>query len=565
MNGRTAPQSKTQAEKAVETPAGETPADEGWIEVKKKKNKKTPPQPAKREQATSSPDAAKKDKKKNPAAAPVKQQDGKQTQRGAAAAQGKAEKQQRQNPPAQQEEHPLKEQWTKETQELKARVITTDKFDWSLEAAAKIVETEQANPNSWVNMLFSKPGSQGSSSPAPSAPSSKPLSLVGAVDLSFIKGGKRDNAVVTLVVLSFPGLEVVHEDVREVELRQPYVAGLLSFRETEPLVQLVNDLKASKPELVPQVVLVNTNSLLHKGFGLACHLGLLIDIPTIGVARKLVHVDGLTEPQLKKLTSENLHHPGEAVEVRNRNNSVLGAAMKIDEKAGLVYISHGHRIGLKTAVDVVRECRKNKLPEPIVQAEKRARAVLAKHEEERKKNKPAGTNNRRGSNNNGNRRNNPRAGKGQQGKAGDSPNAPNGGKRASPAAKRGDGAGATTPNNNAAGGRRGPGRQGGGAPRQGGGQPAKNAARRQAGGNNNGAKQPAEQQGNNSHGNAKAGGNRSTQGGQAKRDRAQGGGIWQKRADGSQAKSQAGQSAPASQAAKQPQQNGAAAVAVNGN
>eukprot|EP00730_Choanoeca_flexa_P019023 TRINITY_DN9278_c0_g1_i2.p4 TRINITY_DN9278_c0_g1~~TRINITY_DN9278_c0_g1_i2.p4 ORF type:complete len:176 (+),score=29.03 TRINITY_DN9278_c0_g1_i2:4861-5388(+) len=110
------------------------------------------------------------------------------------------------------------------------------------------------------------------------------LQYVGGVDISFIKDDNV-NACAALVVLQLPDLKVVYERFAMVELTAPYVPGFLAFREVSHLVQLVSELKDNQPELVPQVILVDGNGVLHhRSFGLACHLGVLTDIPTVCVA-----------------------------------------------------------------------------------------------------------------------------------------------------------------------------------------------------------------------------------------------------------------------------------------
>ncbi|XP_052543559.1 endonuclease V isoform X2 [Tympanuchus pallidicinctus] len=126
------------------------------------------------------------------------------------------------------------------------------------------------------------------------------LRRVGGVDLSY--GRENDgSACVSLVVLSYPGLEVLYEDCRMVAVNAPYVAGFLAFREVPFMVEAVQRLQQEQPELRPQVLLVDGNGLLHqRGFGVACHLGVLTDLPCVGVAKNLLHVDGLVKDELHK-------------------------------------------------------------------------------------------------------------------------------------------------------------------------------------------------------------------------------------------------------------------------
>lgn len=72
-----------------------------------------------------------------------------------------------------------------------------------------------------------------------------------------------------------------------VQLTQPYIPGFLAFREVDHLLALLERLRASRPELVPDVIFVDGNGVLHpRGFGLASHLGVLARIPTVGLRRK---------------------------------------------------------------------------------------------------------------------------------------------------------------------------------------------------------------------------------------------------------------------------------------
>ncbi|CAL8270138.1 unnamed protein product [Gadus morhua 'NCC'] len=123
------------------------------------------------------------------------------------------------------------------------------------------------------------------------------LERVGGVDLSFIKGDEV-NACAQLVVLSYPDLEVLYEDSQMVRLTAPYVAGFLAFRETPFLLEALQRLERNRPQLLPQVVLVDGNGLFHyREFGLACHLGVLSGIPCVGVAKNLLQVQGVTKSE----------------------------------------------------------------------------------------------------------------------------------------------------------------------------------------------------------------------------------------------------------------------------
>ncbi|KAG5455924.1 MAG: endonuclease V-domain-containing protein [Olpidium bornovanus] len=149
------------------------------------------------------------------------------------------------------------------------------------------------------------------------------LSLVGGADISFPKedGGHGNRAVASLVVLRFPTLELVYEDNAILELSEPYVAGFLAFREAPAVLDLISRLRSRCPTLVPQ-------------FGIACHVGVLADIPTIGVSKNFLQIEGrdgdfLTVAAVKRFSAQRLRKSGDSLDLRlgglHGNGSVIGA------------------------------------------------------------------------------------------------------------------------------------------------------------------------------------------------------------------------------------------------
>ncbi len=81
-------------------------------------------------------------------------------------------------------------------------------------------------------------------------------------------------------------------------LDAPYIPGFLAFREVPHLLHLIDRLRNTKPEFLPQVILVDGNGIFHQnGFGLASHLGVLANIPTIGCGKTVFFVDGISSVQ----------------------------------------------------------------------------------------------------------------------------------------------------------------------------------------------------------------------------------------------------------------------------
>ncbi|XP_069808182.1 endonuclease V isoform X2 [Dendropsophus ebraccatus] len=208
-----------------------------------------------------------------------------------------------------------------------------------------------SNTETWQNM----PNLQG-------------LERIGGVDLSFVKEDETI-ACASLIVLSYPDLEVIYEDCQMVTIDAPYVAGFLAFREVPSLVEAVKRLQETDSSLMPQVLLVDGNGVLHhRGFGVACHLGILTGLPTIGVAKNLLQVDGLENNESHKEQAKELQNGGDFFYLRGSSGNILGAALRSCQKSSKpIYISVGHKISLETAVKLVHSCCKYRVPEPIRQ------------------------------------------------------------------------------------------------------------------------------------------------------------------------------------------------------
>lgn len=133
------------------------------------------------------------------------------------------------------------------------------------------------------------------------------LDLVCGVDLS----AKKDNpdiACVCLVVYSLKEKTVKYIDSEVVLINQPYIPGFLAFREIPPLMHLFDKLKNSG-NIWPELIIVDGNGILHSNqCGLACHLGVLLNTPTVGVGKTFFNVDGLEKMAVKKMCQEKLHN-----------------------------------------------------------------------------------------------------------------------------------------------------------------------------------------------------------------------------------------------------------------
>jgi deoxyribonuclease V len=172
--------------------------------------------------------------------------------------------------------------------------------------------------------------------------------LIGGVDISVNKVDGTGTGVV--VVLSYPELEVVAMEVVTEKLEFPYVPGLLSFREAPLILAACGKLKVT-----PDLIMVDGQGIAHpRRIGLASHLGLFLDMPTIGCAKS--RLCGRHEvPDVEAGSSAELVDEGE----------LIGAVLRTRAGVKPVYVSIGHKIDLPAALRwVMACCRGYRLPEP---------------------------------------------------------------------------------------------------------------------------------------------------------------------------------------------------------
>ncbi len=173
------------------------------------------------------------------------------------------------------------------------------------------------------------------------------VQYVAGVDVGFENQGKTTRAA--LAVLSFPGLELHDQAISRSPTRFPYVPGYLSFRELPAVLQALERL-ATQPDLL----LCDGQGLAHpRRFGLACHLGVVTGLPSIGVAKSRL-LGNHREPGLRKGQWTPLLDKGETI----------GAVLRTRSNVSPVFVSIGHRVSLETAIDYVLRCTtRYRLPE----------------------------------------------------------------------------------------------------------------------------------------------------------------------------------------------------------
>ncbi len=172
--------------------------------------------------------------------------------------------------------------------------------------------------------------------------------FIAGVDISVRR--EAGTATGAVVVLQYPELKVVAAKVVAGKLGFPYIPGLLSFREAPLVLAACQELT-----LVPDLILVDGQGIAHpRRMGLASHLGLFLNTPTIGCAKSLLCGQ-------HELPGEE---PGSYAEVMDRGETI-GVALRTKLGVKPVYVSIGHKISLESAVSwVLKCCRGYRLPEP---------------------------------------------------------------------------------------------------------------------------------------------------------------------------------------------------------
>ena len=179
------------------------------------------------------------------------------------------------------------------------------------------------------------------------------IRYVAGADMAF--DPETEVAFAGVIVYRFPGLEEVERRMARRKLRFPYVPGLLSFRESPVLLAAFARLRTE-----PDLILIDGHGRAHpRRFGIACHIGILFDKPTIGCAKsRLVGehqepgaVAGSTTPLM--LESER-----------------IGEVLRTRDHVRPIYVTTGHRVSLDSAVGLVRQCVDGfRIPKPTREAD----------------------------------------------------------------------------------------------------------------------------------------------------------------------------------------------------
>lgn len=175
-----------------------------------------------------------------------------------------------------------------------------------------------------------------------------PPRLIAGADVGFEQGGEVTRAA--LVILEYPSLQLVEHQIARISTTIPYIPGFLSFREVPALVAAWQQLQHQ-----PDLLFVDGHGISHpRRLGVAAHFGLLVDVPTIGVAKRRLcgQFDTLDEA------------PGSRQPLLDKGEQ-LGWVWRSKARCNPLFISTGHRVSTDSALQWVENCMAGyRLPEP---------------------------------------------------------------------------------------------------------------------------------------------------------------------------------------------------------
>jgi deoxyribonuclease V len=183
---------------------------------------------------------------------------------------------------------------------------------------------------------------------------------IGAGDVAYSKN--KDQLFGAVVVLSFPEMRVLDIATAFGNIPFPYIPGLLGFREGPILIKTFQKLK-----IRPDVMIFEGQGIAHpRGFGLASHIGLWLDMPSIGCAKSALLAEFTSPEPLKG-----------SFELIRRGSQEVCAVLRTKDKVKPLFVSPGHRIDLPTSIRIILECCQGfRIPEPLRRAHHISRNMM---------------------------------------------------------------------------------------------------------------------------------------------------------------------------------------------
>ncbi|MEW6144639.1 MAG: deoxyribonuclease V [Thermodesulfobacteriota bacterium] len=180
------------------------------------------------------------------------------------------------------------------------------------------------------------------------------VKTVAGADLSVMKDGRK--LICGIILFSYPALGEIERVYSVCDERFPYIPGLLAFREGPAIIETFRKLRRK-----PDLLIIDGQGIAHpRGFGIACHVGVLLDIPAMGIAKKRLY-GTYDEPGEKK---------GDSSPLLSKEGDVIGSVLRTKDKTKPVFVSPGHRLDTDTAREIALLCARGyRIPEPTRRAD----------------------------------------------------------------------------------------------------------------------------------------------------------------------------------------------------
>lgn len=181
------------------------------------------------------------------------------------------------------------------------------------------------------------------------------IQYIGGADISLNRFSTTLYA--GIIVLLYPTFEVVEYATLQAETDFPYIPGLLSFREAPVLIDVWEKLK-----IKPDILMVDGQGIAHpRRLGIATHIGIMIDVPTIGVAKSVLY-GNFEMPDVHAGSVSNLFD-------KYNKEEILGGAVRTKDKVKPLIVSPGHKVSVEQSIDIVQQSIQGyRLPEPTRKA-----------------------------------------------------------------------------------------------------------------------------------------------------------------------------------------------------
>lgn len=176
------------------------------------------------------------------------------------------------------------------------------------------------------------------------------LRKIAACDIGYTS--TKGQLLAAIAIFNFPQLKLIEKTIKKGKVDFPYIPGLLTFREGPLLLEAFSTINYR-----PDLVIFDGQGIAHpRKMGLATHMGILLDIPTIGCAKSFLY-GSFEEPGIAK---------GAYSYIRDNHGQVIGAALRTRNDVRCIFVSVGYRISLEEAIRIILTCSpKFRIPEPL--------------------------------------------------------------------------------------------------------------------------------------------------------------------------------------------------------